>query len=150
MPILHTFTLRDPSQAVSLVSFLKEHAGPMAKAGTPLRVMVSKKLALRSLDKNALMWVLLEQVAQQVCVRGRWFDAETWHEWFKRECLPDECAKGVAKWSHHADGSRSLQMGTADLDCDEFDAYLLAFQAYAATEYGVEFRDRETANERHP
>lgn len=144
MPIMTAFTLRTPDAAQQLVAFLRQHAGAMARLGTPLRVLVAKKMAERTLAQNGFMWAgVLDQVATQVCLQGQWFCAETWHDWLKQKCLPDTCARGVEKWQYHADGTRSLLMSTSDLDYDEFDTYLLEIQAHCAIEYGVAFTNRE-------
>ena len=146
MPILAAITLRNPDDWRRLVDLVRPLAGPLASRGTPLRVVVAEKRASRRIELNAFMWAgVLEQIAQQACPGGRWFCAETWHELLKRECLPEHCAKGIEKWAHHADGTRSLQMSTADLDDAEFSDYLLAIQGHAASEWGVVFNDREEA-----
>ena len=139
MPVLDAITLRSIEDWRRLVQMVREHAGPMAARGTPLRVLVAKKMAPRRDVLNRLMWVdVLEPCAQQVCLGGQWFSAETFHEYLKRLHLPDVCAKGVEKWRYHQDGTRSLAMSTGDLDDAEFGVYLTAIQAHAATEWGVE------------
>ncbi len=146
MPVLAAITLRTAADWRRLVDLVRPLAGPLASRGTPLRVMVAEKRASRRLELNAFMWAgVLEQIAQQVCPRGQWFSAEAWHEYLKRECLPDACAAGVPKWQHHADGTRSLRMSTSDLDDDEFSDYLLAIQGHAASEWGVVFPERDEA-----
>lgn len=146
MPIMATFTLRTPADWRSLVELVRQHAGPLASRGTPLRVVVAEKRANRTLDQNAFMWAdVLEAISRQARVGGRWHSAESWHLEMKMRHLPDVNAKGMAKWRHHADGSRELVMGTGDLDHDEFNTYLLAVQADAAVEYAVVFGDREDA-----
>lgn len=144
MAIVHSITLRDVSDWRNLVDLVRQHAGPMAAKGTPLRVLVAIKRSARSKGRNAWMWAdVLEQIEEQAVVNGRRWSAEAWHDEMKRRHLPDVCAKGVEKWRFHADGSRELVMSTSDLDDDEFDAYLMAVQADAATRYGVVFMDRE-------
>lgn len=96
MPVLRTFILRDGTIAAGLVAFLKEHAGPMVAAGTPLQVTVAKHRRTRSNKANAFMWAaVLTPIAQQVQVAGRWFSADTWNEQMKRDHLPEICAAGV-------------------------------------------------------
>lgn len=72
---------------------------------------------------------VLAQIAEQAAPGGRLFDAETWHEQFKRKFigvieLPDGSVRG---------------MSSADLDTSEFSAFCEAVEAYAATELGVTF-----------
>ena len=146
MPVLATFVLRSPADWRSLVELVRQHAGPMASRGTPLRVMVAEKRSSRRLELNSFMWAgVLDQIARQVCVQGTWFSAETFHEHLKREYLPERCARGVEKWVYHADDTRSLRMSTSDLDDDEFADYLLAIQGHAASEWGVAFTERDEA-----
>ena len=140
MPILATFTLRDPADWRGVVELVRQHAGPMASQGTPLRVMVAKKLAIRALVLNAFMWAdVLEAISRQARVAGRWHSAESWHQEMKMRHLPEVNANGMEKWRYYADGSRDLVMGTGDLDGEEFSEYLLAVQGDAAAEYGVVF-----------
>lgn len=139
------FILRDGSVGRELVRFLKERAGPAAKAGRPLQVLVSEHKPKRSNAANAYMWsAVLTQIAQRACINGRWFDAETWHEQMKRDFLPEETALGVQKWRYLPDGSRELAMSTADLNSEEMAAYLHQVQAYAVTELGVSFDTADT------
>jgi hypothetical protein len=146
MAVLRTFILRDPSIAAGLVAFLKEHAGPMVAAGTPLQVTVAKHRRTRSNEANAFMWAaVLTPIAQQVQVAGRWFSAETWNEQLKRDHLPEICAAGVEKWDVLPDGTRELRMSTTDLNTEEMALYLTQVQARAASEWGVVFNEREEA-----
>lgn len=146
MPVLRTFILRDGAIAAGLVSFLKEHAGPMVAAGTPLQVTVAKHRRTRSNEANAFMWAaVLTPIAQQVQVAGRWFSADTWNEQMKRDHLPELCAAGVEKWEVLPDGSRELRMSTSDLNTEEMALYLNEVQARAASEWGVVFNEREEA-----
>ena len=91
----------------------------------------------RSNEQNALMWVWLTQIGVDAWVAGRRFDAETWNEHFKRECLPETCSKGVDKWRVLPIGERVLVMSTTDLNVDEMSVYMTAFSAMAAVEFGV-------------
>lgn len=144
MPILAAFTLRTPADWRSLVDLVREHAGPMASQGRPLRVTVAEKRAGRRMQQNEFMWAgILTEIARQVCIGGQWFSAEAFHDFLKKECLPLTCAKNVPKWQYHADGTRSLHMSTSDLDDSEFNEYLLAIQAHAAAEWAVVFTDRD-------
>lgn len=143
MPVLATITLREPSDWRQLVEYVREHAGPMAARGTPMQLLVVKKMSKRRDALNRLMWKgVLEQIAAQAVSNGRRYSAETWHDEMKRRHLPDVCAKGVEKWRYE-DDRRVLNMSTGDLDDDEFHDYLLAVQAYAADRYLVTFTDRE-------
>ena len=140
MSVLRTFILRRPEIAASLVDFLKKHAGPAATDGKPLQVVIARHSPKRKDAHNAFMWAaVLQPIAEQACVAGRYFSAEVWHEQMKRDFLPELCAKGVEKWRWLPDGSRELAMSTTDLNSEEMSLYLEKVQAHAATELGVEF-----------
>jgi hypothetical protein len=140
MPALATITLREPADWQRVVKIVREHAKQMADKGTPLRLIIGKKVAPRSLTRNAFMWAdVLEQISQQARANGKRYSPEAWHEEMKRRHLPEVNAKGQPKWRYLEDGTRELAMSTGSLDDDEFDLYLLAVQADAATEYGVIF-----------
>ena len=139
--LARTFVLHTAEHAQALLAFVKANAGAMAKQGQPLEVRVSVHKAKRSSEQNALMWVLLTQIAEQSWVAGRQFDAEVWHEHNKRELLPEETARGVKKWDYLPSGDRVLAMSTTDLDVSEFSTYLEKLQAKAAVELGVIFND---------
>lgn len=143
MTVLRSFILRTPDIAAAMVAFVKEHAGEAVKRGQPLHVTVARYRPARTPGSNRYMWAaVLEPIAEQVCVNGRWFDAETWAEFMKRRFLPEVCASGKEKWTVFPDGSRVLSMGTSDLNTEEMATYLHQCQAYATTELGVVFDAR--------
>jgi hypothetical protein len=139
--LARTFVLHTADHAAAMLAFVKANAAAMAKQGQPLEVRVSVHKAKRSSEQNALMWVLLTAIADQAWVAGRQFDAEVWHEHLKRELLPEETARGVAKWRYLPSGDRVLAMSTTDLDVSEFSTYVEKLQAKAAVELGVIFND---------
>lgn len=137
---LRTFILREPKHAAAMVAFVKEHAGAHAKRGTPLEVAIGVHRARRSAAANAFMWsAVLAQISEQVEIDGKAYTAETWHEWAKREFLPDVTASGKQKWEALPGGELRLAIGTSDLNDFEFGQYLERLQAHAATEWGVHF-----------
>lgn len=104
----------------------------------PLRVVVTEDKSKRSNEQNKLLWKRLGEVSQQAMPRGQRFSDEVWHEYLKRELLPEECAKGVNKWDYLPTGEKVLKMGTPDLNVEEMTTYLDKLAAHVATEYGVE------------
>lgn len=135
-----TITLRGPDDWQRVVAIVRQHAGALAAMGTPLRVMLARKLANRTMAQHRFMWAdVLTAIERQACIGGRWFSAEAFHEYLKVKFLPETCSRGIEKWAYHADGTRSLQMSTTDLDHEEMDTYLLAIQGHAASEWGVVF-----------
>jgi hypothetical protein len=87
----------------------------------------------RTNKQNRRYWGrgVLAQIAEQAAPGGKLFDAETWHEQFKRKFigvieLPDGSVRG---------------MSSTDLSTVEFSAFCDQVEAYAATELGVTFYD---------
>lgn len=87
----------------------------------------------RTKAQNRRYWGngVLAQIAEQVVVRGRKFEAEVWHEQFKRMFIGfDELPNGSVI------GRSSTQLSTK-----EFCEFCDRVEAYAATELGVTFYD---------
>lgn len=87
----------------------------------------------RTKAQNRRYWGggVLAQVAQQAVVNGQQYDADTWHELFKRMFvgvveLPDGSVVGAS--------SKSLTTA-------EFSEFCTKVEAYAASELGVTFYD---------
>jgi hypothetical protein len=87
----------------------------------------------RSPAQNRRYWGkgVLAQIAEQAAPNGKLFDAETWHEQFKRKFigvieLPDGSVRGKS---------------STDLTTVEFSAFCDQVEAYAATGLGVTFYD---------
>lgn len=133
LSLSRTFVIRNAENAKALHQFLKQNAAAMAEQGEPLEVRVSVWKPRASDAQHNLIWVINEQIAQQAWIRGRRYDAETWHEQAKRELLPDETKKGVKKWRTLANGDRVLNMSTTHLDREEKTAYIDALLAFAAS-----------------
>jgi len=135
--MLRQFVLREQMHLDALLVTLRGNWKVFADQGRPLAVTIAPYKVKRSLEQNALMWVWLSQIADQVWVAGRRFSAETWNEHMKRELLPDVNAKGQDKWRILPTGERALAMSTTDLNVEEMSAYMEALAATAATEYGA-------------
>ena len=87
----------------------------------------------RTKPQNRRYWGggVLAQVAQQAVVSGRQFEAEIWHEQFKRQFI------GVIELP---DGT-VIGKSSKDLTTAEFSEFCTRVEAYAATELGVTFYD---------
>lgn len=115
----------------------------------PIEFLLREEVKARKLDQNALMWSgPLSDIAEQAYVRGRQFSAEVWHEFYKREYLPEEfdpelCKEGYRKWAYMPNGERTLIGSTTQLTVRGFAQYLTKVEAYAAQELGVQFHVRE-------
>lgn len=110
----------------------------------PLELVIREQQKARKLDQNALMWVSqLADISAQAYVNGRTFSAEVWHEFFKREYLPEEydhelCNEGYRKWDYAPDGERVLIGSTKELTIKGFAQYLTQIEAHGAS-LGVMF-----------
>ena len=76
---------------------------------------------------------VLNQIAQQATVNGRMFEAEVWHEQFKRMFI------GVIELPN----GDVIGKSSTKLDTKEFCEFRDRVEAYAATELGVTFYDLE-------
>jgi hypothetical protein len=112
----------------------------------PLEILIRPYKAKRRNEANALYWVRLAEIADQAWFGGRQFDPDTLHEYFKIQFLPDECAKGIDKWTFLPfTEMRVLRMSTTDLSTSEFAEYLTQVEAFGA-DLGVQFSaDRKAA-----
>ncbi len=90
------------------------------------------------------MWAgPLRDIAEQAWIEGRQHSAEVWHEYFKRELLPEEfdperCKENYAKWAYDPGGERVLIGSTTQLTVKGFAEYLTAIEAFGAA-LGVMF-----------
>jgi hypothetical protein len=91
----------------------------------------------RTAPQNRRYWGkgVLAQVAQQATVNGRLFDAEVWHEQFKRQFI------GVIELPNGQVAGKS----STDLTTAEFSDFCSQVEAFAAAELGVTFYDLEAA-----
>jgi hypothetical protein len=128
-----SFVLRGPEQYHALRDHLRANAGPQASAGKPLLVTVDVYYAKRSSEQNRLFHALLNTIAENATVGGKYFDAETWKEHIRRRFIGTEEI-------NLPDGSR-LERGisTASLTVPEFTLLIERVQAWAQTELNVEF-----------
>jgi hypothetical protein len=134
-----TFILHEQVHVNNMQAFIAQNWQACAK-DVPLQVRITPYRRSRSLEQNSMYWALLSDIAEQAYVNGQRFEADTWHEHFKRLCLPETCAKDVDKWKVIPSGDRALMMSTTDLNTKEMSEYVEAVTAYAATELGVEFK----------
>lgn len=119
----------------------------------PLEVVIREEKKARGQDQNALMWAgPLKDIAEQAWVNGQQYSADVWHEYFKREYLPeldDEdyermVKDGYRKWDVLPNGERVLVGSTTQLTKYGFSVYLQQIEAHGA-DLGVMFRQREAA-----
>lgn len=113
----------------------------------PIELVLREEKKTRKLDQNALMWAgPLRDIAEQAWVDGRQFTAEVWHEWAKREYLPEDddpdlsllAKDGYRKWDYDPSGERVLVGSTTQLTVRGFALYLQQLEAHGAS-LGVQF-----------
>lgn len=116
---------------------------------SPIEIIIREWSKPRKLSQNGLMWAgTLKDIAEQGYVGGRTFSAEVWHEFFKKEFLPEEFTEGMTKenyrkWDFDPKGDRILVGSSTQLTVKGFAQYLTQVEAYAASELGVQFGVRE-------
>lgn len=124
------FILREPAHAHALIAYLKANAGPQVAAGRPLSVTVDEYRAKRSGEQNRRYWALLNEIAEQVSVNGKYFSNDTWHEHVKGLFAPK------------TDGPAGLlAISTTQMSVEQFAQYMTQIESYAAQELGVEFAE---------
>lgn len=117
-------------------------------AKNPVNAIFGEEIKVRKPSQNALMWAnQLKDIAEQAYSDGRTFSDEVWHEFLKREYLPEEfdselTKEGYVKWGIDPRGNKILVGSTTQLTVKGFSQYLMEIEAYAATEHGVIFTDR--------
>jgi hypothetical protein len=107
-------------------------------AEKPLEVVFREEPKVRKPDANAAMWAgPLRDIATQGFIRGKQYSADCWHEFFKREYLPEEfdpeqCREGYRKWDHTPNGDRVLVGSTTQLTVKGFAIYMTQVEAFGA------------------
>lgn len=111
----------------------------------PLEFVLREQVKSRKPDQNALMWAgPLKDIAEQVVSNGRRYSAEVWHEYFKRQYLPEffdavQCKETYRKWEEAPDGTRTLIGSTTQLTVKGFAQYMEQVYAFGAN-HGVRFQ----------
>jgi hypothetical protein len=110
-----------------LFPFLKE----VLQNGRRLVLVVKERQ--RTTPQNRRYWGkgVLAQIAEQAVVNGKQYDAETWHELFKRMFI------GVKELPN----GEIVGMSSKELSTVEFSDFCSKVEAYAATSLGVTFYD---------
>jgi hypothetical protein len=114
----------------------------------PIEVVIREQVKARKQSQNDAMWSgPLKDIAEQAYVNGRTYSTDIWHEFLKREYLPEEfdaelCKEGYRKWSLTPKGERVLSGSTTQLTVKGFSLYLQQVEAYGAS-LGVMFTTRD-------
>ena len=100
------------------------------------QLVLTCKLRTRTTKQNKRYWSrgVLAQIAEQAVVNGKQYDAEVWHEQFKRQFIGvEELPDGSVR------GKSSAKLTTA-----QFGEFCAQVEAFAASELSVVFYDLET------
>lgn len=103
-----------------------------------IEVAIREQVKTRKLTQNNLLWAgALNDIANQAWVNGRQFSADVWHEFMKRQFLPEEHIEGITKegyrkWDYDPNGERILIGSTTQLTTGGFSDYLEQVYSYGA------------------
>lgn len=107
----------------------------------PLQIVVQEEPRKRGLDANAYYWLRLGEAAEQCFLEGRSYNSDTWHEYLKRNVMPDEITtkdgQRRQKWIEMPDGVLTV-ISTTQLEKACFAEYTTMCEAFFAN-LGVRF-----------
>ena len=139
MSIDRTFVISEQRLADMAISVINGNAMGMLKDGRVMAVHIYEHKEARSNEQQSLMWIRLGEIAQQAFVDGRQYSDECWHEYAKREFLPDEdgpskrTRKGYRKWAvNPMTGERVLIGSTTQLTVFGMSEYMTQLEAFGA------------------
>lgn len=133
-----TFLLRDETtreRAIALINKLP------IDPDNPLELVIREEVKARRLAQNAYYWLRLGEIADQAYFEKRKYGADVWHEYCRRNIMPDEIKlkDGTvrAKWIEVPRGSPAI-ISTTELEKQCFANYVTAVEAFGAS-LGVRF-----------
>lgn len=124
---MNTTILRTPEQRARLIEKLTEMQLPIEVHACPFEPR-------RSLHQNRWLWWTLQVIADQVMVDGRKYDAEVWHEYYKRKFLGFQ--EVVIRGQEYV-----VANSTTKLTDRKMREYRYMIEADAIQELGVRFPD---------
>ncbi len=145
-PAFKTRTIRLVGEQQAEVAYAALRHAPIDPE-RPLEMILREEKKTRRPDANAAMWAgPLRDIAEQAWVKGRRYSAETWHEFYKREYLPDVddpeidllVRDGYRKWDTDPGGERVLIGSTTQLTVRGMAIYMQQVEAHGAN-LGVQF-----------
>ena len=133
----------EPVQAHNIINIV---VWPVIKAhttaGKRMRVKVTEIEDDRTLQQNKYYWkACLEAISNQAKKGGVGFLPDGWNWYFKRMFLGYRFKKVMIPGNKRVSVIKEL-ISTKDLSVKKMSVYLDKVQAYAATEFGVEFKDK--------
>lgn len=130
------FVVSGPDIAQGLWRFIKANAKAYCERKTPLRVIVTEDEQDR-LDTQIAFYfgVIIKGLAEHAWVDGKQFSKEAWHEYLAQQFLPTK--EVVLPSGEIIQRRQSIARG--HIGVKAMTAYITQVQAYAATEFGIEF-----------
>lgn len=145
-PEFKTRTIRLIGEPQAEVAFAALRHAPIDPE-KPLEFILREEKKTRKPDQNQAMWAgPLRDIAEQAWVGNRQFSIEVWHEYFKREYLPEDddpdletlARDGYRKWDFTPSGERVLVGSTTQLLIRGMALYLQQVEAHGSS-LGVVF-----------
>jgi hypothetical protein len=144
-----------PERVIILVGPVqREHARKVLDnlpIDSSMEVVFREHKKKRTADHNSAMWAgMIADISEQAWISGRQFSKEVWHQYLKREFLPEGnepdydrmVMKNYRKWEEMPNGDRELIGSTTRLTGFGMGRYMERCEAYAANELGVRFTVR--------
>lgn len=107
----------------------------------PIQITISEQVKKRGLTQNAYYWLRLGEISAQAWSNGRQYDSDIWHEYAKRNIMPDDVeiktGEKVSKYIDSPDGNAVI-ISTTQLTKKQFAEYTEMVEAFGAS-LGVMF-----------
>lgn len=127
--LMRIFVLRDYPHVLSMKAFIENNWKALAEQEKPLQVVVTPYKAKRTLEQNAKLHAVLQEISEKAWVGGRQFTMEAWKAEFAKRLIGTE----------DLPGGGSVPISTTTLDVESCAKFIDQMEAIAATELGVEF-----------
>lgn len=140
---LRRVLLREAEQVERAIAMIR-HAPLDAKR--PLELVLREEVKARKPDQNSLMFAgPIRDIAAQAWLDGKQYSDIVWHEFLKRQLLPDAfdpelCLDGYVKWESDPAGNPIMVGSTKKLTVHGFSLHLEQVFAFGAS-LGVQFHE---------
>ena len=107
----------------------------------PIECVLREESKARGIDQNGLYWLRLGEIADQAWQNGRQYGSDVWHEYSRRELMPDTITTKTgevrSKWIELPSGELTV-ISTTELERKCFAEYTTIVEAFGAG-LGVSF-----------
>lgn len=121
-----SFTVESYAQAYRAYEWVQDMVCRGLKAG-PVQIRMQRPDDLRSLNQNAKLWAVLNDVSKQVCWYGQYLDSEDWKCIFTAALRKHKVVPGIESGTFVMTG-----LSTSRMSKREFISLLELIQAFAA------------------